>query len=107
MAYNQGQGQRSFGGNRSNNNGAAGGAQQQQYRKPAAGGDAKKVYEEDPTKVGIAYEKEMKSGEKYLSVTLTKDVPVGTKLSIFPNSKVKNRTEKTPTHIVKLQVKKS
>lgn len=62
----------------------------------------KREYTEDPNKVGIAYEKQTKAGSTYLSVTLTKDVPVGTKLSIFPNDKVKNRTEKTPTHIVKL-----
>lgn len=65
-----------------------------------AGGQREFV--EDPNKVGIGYEKEMKTGGKYIAVTVTKDIPEGTKLFVYLNDKVKNRTEKTPTHVLKL-----
>lgn len=63
----------------------------------------KKEFVEDPNKVGIGYEKQSKTGgANYISVTVTKDIPEGTKLFVYANDKVKNRTEKTPTHVLKL-----
>lgn len=95
MAYNNGGNGRSFGGNRQQSQGG--------FRKnDSASAGEKREYQEDPSKVGIGYERQTKSGSSYIAVTLTKEVAVGTKLSIFPNDKVKNRTEKTPTHIVKI-----
>lgn len=72
---------------------------------PAAGNN--KPYEKDPSEVGFAYEKTSDKGGTYLSVTITADVPAGAKVMVFEN-KTKNRTEKTPTHVLKLsnQVKK-
>lgn len=108
MAYNNnGQG-RSFNSNRQGGDNRQGQGQGGGFRKDQSSprSTEKREYTEDPNKVGIAYEKQTKTGATYLSVTLTKDVPVGAKLSIFPNDKVKNRTEKTPTHIVKLAITK-
>jgi hypothetical protein len=116
MAYsnNGGQGQgRSFNNRQSGDSsrqGQGGGFRRDAGTDRNMGGEKRentsREFKEDPNKVGIAYEKQTKAGATYLSVTLTKDVPVGAKLSIFPNDKVKNRTEKTPTHIVKLAVTK-
>lgn len=98
MAYNNNGGNgRSFG-NRQGQ--AQGGGFRRNDSAPAAG--EKREYQEDPSKVGIGYERQTKSGSTYIALTLTKEVPVGTKLSVFPNDKVKNRTDKTPTHIVKI-----
>lgn len=98
MAYNNsGNNGRSFGGNRQAQQG-----QGNSFRRGDSAPAAKGEYKEDPSKVGIGYERQTKSGSTYIALTLTKEVPVGTKLSVFPNDKVKNRTDKTPTHIVKI-----
>lgn len=79
------------------------------FQKPAAGAAAveqKKTFEKDPNEVGIGYEKEMKSGGTYIAITVQQDIPAGTKIAIFSNDKVKNRTEKTPTHVAKLSTVK-
>lgn len=97
------------------NNGAPQG-QRPAYAKPAGkfGSQAvagpvtgQKEWIPDPNELGIGYEKELKAGGTYLTFTITKDVKAGTKVSIFANDKVKNRTEKTPTHKMKLSVKKA
>lgn len=76
-------------------------AQKGGFRSAASG--EKREFVEDPNKVGIGYEKESKTGgANYISVTLTKDLPAGTKFFVYANDKVKNRTEKTPTHVLKL-----
>lgn len=72
---------------------------------PVAESTARK-FEVDPNEVGIGYEKQMKSGDTYIALTVVKDIPAGAKISLFPNNKVKNRTEKTPTHKLKLSVRK-
>lgn len=90
--------------------GNQGQGQQRSFNRPApakAGaastGGARKEFVEDPNKVGIGYEKESKTGgSNYISITVTKDIPAGTKLFVYANDKVKNRTEKTPTHVLKL-----
>ena len=73
---------------------------------PAQAG-SKPEYQDNPDEVGIGYVKEMKAGGEYLSFTVTKDIPAGTKVAVFPNDKVKNRTEKTPTHKMKLSKQKA
>ena len=74
-------------------------------RKPAASGD-KKTFEKDPSEVGFAYAKESEKGGHYFSVSITADIPAGSKVMIFEN-KTKNRTEKTPTHVLKLSNKQA
>lgn len=65
-------------------------------------------FKDDPNEIGIGYEKEMKNGGgNYITFKLTKDVAAGTKIVVFPNNKVKNRTDKTPTHKLKLSVTKA
>lgn len=101
MAYgsNAGQGQGS-------NNGAAKG-QGSYGARPAAqstgtGGEAgKKPFEKDPNEVGIAYLKTSDKIGTYFSVSITQDIPAGAKLVIFEN-KTKNKSDKTPTHVLKL-----
>jgi hypothetical protein len=56
---------------------------------------------------GIGYQKTSKNGVEYITITLLEDMPKGTKLSMFTNDKVKNRSEKTPTHILKKALKRS
>ena len=67
----------------------------------------KREFKDDPNEAGIGYEKELKAGGTYISFTITKDLAAGTKVSVFTNDKVKNRTEKTPTHKLKLSVRKA
>jgi hypothetical protein len=80
------------------------------YSKPAAPvankASGPREFKEDPNEVGIGYEKELKAGGTYMSFTVTKDIAAGTKVAVFANDKVKNRTEKTPTHKMKLSVRK-
>lgn len=66
-----------------------------------AAGGAKKAFEKDPNEVGIAYLKTSDKVGSYFSVSITADIPAGAKLVIFEN-KTKNRTDKTPTHVIKL-----
>ncbi len=62
-----------------------------------------KEFVDDPSEVGIGYgKKAVKTGEEYVSITVTKEIPAGTKLALFLNNKVKNRTERTPTHKLKI-----
>ncbi len=68
---------------------------------------ARKEFVDDPNDLGIGYEKDLKAGGKYISLTVTKDIAAGTKVLVFANDKVKNRTEKTPTHRLKLSVKRA
>ena len=71
-------------------------------KAPASNGNgAAKTYEKDPSEVGIAYMKSSDKGGTYFSVVITADIPAGSKVMIFEN-KTKNRSEKTPTHILKL-----
>lgn len=60
-----------------------------------------KAFEKDPNEVGIAYLKTSDKVGNYFSVSITADIPAGAKLVIFEN-KTKNRSEKTPTHVIKL-----
>lgn len=62
---------------------------------------SKPAFEKDPNEVGIAYLKNSEKVGNYFSVSISKDIPAGAKLVIFEN-KTKNRTEKTPTHVLKL-----
>lgn len=89
-------------------NGSNGNKAQGSYagRAPAAAAGGGKVaydkpFEKDPNEVGFAYEKSSDKGGTYLTVTITADIPTGAKIMIFQN-KTKNRTEKTPTHVLKL-----
>lgn len=67
---------------------------------------AARQFKDDPNEVGIGYQKDMKSGGSYISFTVTKDIAAGTKVAVFNNDKVKNRSDKTPTHKMKLSVRK-
>jgi hypothetical protein len=62
----------------------------------------KQEFKRDPNEVGIGYARKAKSGMEYTSFIVTKDIPAGSSVSIFLNDKVQNRTEKTPTHKMKL-----
>lgn len=74
----------------------------------AKGGAApQREFVDDPADLGIGYEKDLKAGGKYISFTVTKDIAAGTKVLVFNNDKVKNRTDKTPTHRLKLSVKRA
>lgn len=66
----------------------------------------KREFKDDPTEVGIGYTKELKAGGNYVAISILKDIPAGSKLVLFNNDKVKNRTDKTPTHKLKLSVRK-
>lgn len=84
-------------------------AQGRQAAAPATAGirtnaAPKGAYEKDPSEVGIAYAKTSDKGGNYFSVSITADIPAGSKVMIFEN-KTKNRTEKTPTHVLKLSNK--
>lgn len=104
VAYNnQGQGQGGYKGNGGGNRPNGGGFQKNTGGNQTGG---KKDFVEDPTKVGIGYERQTKDGRSYIAVTITKEVAEGTKLSLFLNDKVKNRTEKTPTHVLKISKSK-
>lgn len=70
--------------------------------RPEMADGGKREFVEDPSKVGIGYVKSTKGGEDYITFTATKDIKEGTKFVAWLNSKVKTRTEKTPTHILKL-----
>lgn len=72
----------------------------------AANAGQRKEFKEDPNELGIGYQKDLKSGGTYITFTVTKDIAAGTKVAVFANDKVKNRTEKTPTHKLKLSVRK-
>lgn len=67
----------------------------------AQGQASKGGFEKDPSEVGYAYQKKSDKVGDYFSVTMTAEVPSGSKLVIFANN-VKNRTEKTPTHVIKI-----
>lgn len=71
---------------------------------PSQAASAAKGFEKDPSEVGIAYAKTSDKGGNYFSVSITADIPAGSKVMIFEN-KTKNRTEKTPTHVLKLSNK--
>lgn len=64
-------------------------------------GNQKQAFEKDPNEVGIAYLKNSEKVGNYFSVSISQDIPAGAKLVIFEN-KTKNRTDKTPTHVLKL-----
>jgi hypothetical protein len=97
MAYGNNQGANQQRGNSYGNRPAQG--------APVAAG-VKKEFTDDPGEVGIGYSKELKAGGSFIAFTVTKDIKAGTKVAIFNNDKVKNRTDKTPTHKMKLSVKK-
>lgn len=67
----------------------------------------KREFTDDPNEVGIGYAKTAKTGTEYVSIKITKEIPAGASVALFLNDKVKNRTDKTPTHKLKLSVKKS
>lgn len=67
----------------------------------------KKEFTDDPNEVGIGYAKTAKTGTEYVSIKITKEIPAGASVALFLNDKVKNRTDKTPTHKLKLSVKKA
>lgn len=67
--------------------------------RPAAAAGARE-FVEDPNELGIGYQKESEKAGTYITFTLKKDVPAGTKVTVYEN-RVKNRTEKTPTHRLK------
>lgn len=73
---------------------------------PAVAG-AKREFTDDPNEVGIGYAKTAKTGTEYVSIKITKEIPAGASVALFLNDKVKNRTDKTPTHKLKLSVKKA
>ena len=66
------------------------------------GNTVAKTFEKDPNEVGIGYSKEMKAGGSFVAITVLSDIPAGTKLALFENNKVQNRTAKTPTHKLKI-----
>lgn len=75
--------------------------------RPATTGTTKE-FVDDPSEVGIGYgKKAVKTGEEYVSITVTKEIAAGTKLALFLNNKVKNRTERTPTHKLKISKPKA
>lgn len=67
----------------------------------AAASEEKRVFTEDPNELGIGYEKPLPNGGTYIVFKVTKDIPAGTKISVFANDKVKVRTDTTPTHRLK------
>lgn len=100
MAYgSNGQGQGSSNARPASNFVAGAGA-----KAGAAPAGDKKTFEKDPLEVGIAYAKTSEKGGDYFSVSITADIAAGSKVMIFEN-KTKNRTDKTPTHVLKLSNK--
>lgn len=95
MAYGQGNSSNGSNQGQRSSNGAAHAPARAQAAKSAG------KFEKDPNEVGIAY---MKTSDKigtYFSVSITADIPAGAKVVIFEN-KTKNRSDKTPTHVLKL-----
>lgn len=84
------------------NNQASAASNKSSYSAPRAqAAKSATTFEKDPNEVGIAYLKTSEKVGSYFSVSITADIPAGAKLVIFEN-KVKNRTDKTPTHVIKL-----